>query len=101
MDRRKYIEQGSSDFYLSDKICPAWTASSLGTDSKSLLFPRRTGDAYGYCLVASGPAGLALDSVMNDWDSGPFPPILVEAGGYFGDWQGNVTIHTKEALATT
>jgi myo-inositol-1(or 4)-monophosphatase len=38
---------------------------------------------------------------MNDWDCGPFPPILREAGGYFGDWQGNVTIHAGEALATS
>ena len=42
-----------------------------------------------------------LDPVMSDWDCGPFPPILKEAGGYFGDWNGNVTIHAEEALSTT
>jgi myo-inositol-1(or 4)-monophosphatase len=38
---------------------------------------------------------------MNPWDCGPFPPILREAGGYFGDWKGNVTIHGGEAMSTT
>jgi myo-inositol-1(or 4)-monophosphatase len=35
------------------------------------------------------------------WDCGPFPVILQEAGGYFGDWQGNPTIYANEAMATT
>jgi histidinol-phosphatase len=26
---------------------------------------------------------------------------LKEAGGYFGDWQGRVTVNAGEALATT
>jgi histidinol-phosphatase len=59
------------------------------------------GDAYGHCLVATGRAELMLDPIMNDWDCGPFPPILKEAGGYFGDWNGNATIHAEEALSTT
>lgn len=59
------------------------------------------GDAYGHCLVATGRAELMLDPIMNDWDCGPFPPILKEAGGYFGDWNGNSTIHAEEALSTT
>lgn len=50
-------------------------------------------DAYGYALVATGRTELALDPVMNPWDCGPFPPIFREAGGYFGDWQGNETIY--------
>lgn len=58
-------------------------------------------DAYAYFLVATGRAELALDPVMNPWDCAPFPPILQEAGGYFGDWQGNVSIYNSEALATT
>jgi myo-inositol-1(or 4)-monophosphatase len=58
------------------------------------------GDAYGYLLVATGRADMMLDPIMNAWDCGPFPPILQEAGGYFGDWQGNVTIYGNEALAT-
>ncbi len=58
-------------------------------------------DAYGYLLVATGRIELMLDPIMSDWDCGPFPAILSEAGGYFGDWQGNVTIHAKEGLATT
>jgi histidinol-phosphatase len=58
-------------------------------------------DAFGYLLVATGRVELMLDPVMSPWDSGPFPPILQEAGGYFGDWQGNPTIYAGEALATT
>ncbi len=59
------------------------------------------GDAYGYLLVATGRAELMLDPAMSVWDCGPFPPILHEAGGYFGDWQGNPTIYAGEAMATT
>ncbi len=58
-------------------------------------------DAYGYLLVATGRAELMLDPIMNSWDCAPFPVILEEAGGYFGDWQGEVTIHSGEAIATT
>lgn len=59
------------------------------------------GDAYGHMLVATGRAEIMLDPIMNTWDCGPFPPILREAGGYFGDWQGNETIHAQEALSTS
>jgi histidinol-phosphatase len=58
-------------------------------------------DAFGYLLVATGRVELMLDPVMSPWDSAPFLPILQEAGGYFGDWQGNPGIHSGEALATT
>jgi myo-inositol-1(or 4)-monophosphatase len=42
-----------------------------------------------------------MDPIMKPWDCAPFLPILQEAGGYFGDWQGNATIHGGEALSTT
>ena len=57
-------------------------------------------DAYGYLLVATGRVEAMLDPIMNPWDCGPFPPILREAGGYFGDWQGTETIYAAEAMAT-
>lgn len=59
------------------------------------------GDAYGYLLVATGRAEVMLDPIMEVWDCGPFPPILREAGGYFGDWKGNETIYAREGLATS
>jgi myo-inositol-1(or 4)-monophosphatase len=59
------------------------------------------GDAYGYTLVATGRIELMLDPIVAEWDCGPFPVILREAGGYFGDWQGNETIYAHEALSTT
>ncbi|MCG2766775.1 MAG: inositol monophosphatase family protein [Anaerolineae bacterium] len=62
---------------------------------------RGWGDAYGHLLVATGRVELMLDPIMNAWDCGPFPPILKEAGGYFGDWQGVPTIHGNEAISTT
>lgn len=58
-------------------------------------------DAYGHMLVATGRIELMLDPVMNAWDCGPFPIILREAGGYFGDWSGRETIYGGEALSTT
>lgn len=57
-------------------------------------------DAYGYVLVATGRAEVMLDPVMNPWDCAPFPVILREAGGYFGDWQGRESIQAGEALAS-
>jgi len=60
------------------------------------------GEAWNRLIeVATGRAELMLDPIMSDWDCGPFPPILSEAGGYFGDWQGKTTIHAREGLATT
>jgi histidinol-phosphatase len=58
-------------------------------------------DAYGHALVATGRVELMLDPIMNPYDCGPFPVILREAGGYFGDWAGNETIYGQEALSTS
>jgi histidinol-phosphatase len=58
-------------------------------------------DSYGHALVATGRVELMLDPIMDPWDCGPFPPILREAGGYFGDWSGNETVYANEALSTT
>lgn len=58
-------------------------------------------DAYGHALVATGRADLMLDPVINPWDCAPFPPILREAGGYFGDWSGDETIYAGEGISTT
>jgi myo-inositol-1(or 4)-monophosphatase len=58
-------------------------------------------DAYGYLLAATGRVEIMLDPIMDVWDCGPFPPIFTEAGGYFGDWRGNVTVYGREALGTT
>ena len=59
------------------------------------------GDAYGHALVATGRVDLMMEAVVSAWDCGPFPVILREAGGYFGDWQGNSTIYANEAIATS
>lgn len=58
-------------------------------------------DAYGYLLVATGRAELMLDPIMNVWDCAPFLPIIQEAGGFCGDWQGNPTAYAGELLATS
>ncbi len=59
------------------------------------------GDAYAFLLVASGRAEVMLDSHLKLWDYAPYPAILREAGGYFGDWSGNTTITGEEVVATT
>lgn len=56
-------------------------------------------DAYGYLAVATGRAEIMLDPIMKEWDCGPFPVILREAGGFFGSWNGQPGHTFKEALA--
>jgi histidinol-phosphatase len=58
-------------------------------------------DAYAYLLVATGRAEIGIDPIMNPWDCAPFPVILEEAGGYFGDWQGNPGVYGNESVATS
>lgn len=63
-------------------------------------YPVGWSDAYGHMLVATGRCDLMLDPVMNPWDSGPFPVLLREAGGYAGDWSGTETVYGNELLST-
>lgn len=58
-------------------------------------------DAYAYLLVATGRAEVAIDPIVSPWDCGPFPVILREAGGFFGDWHGRETIQSRSTIATT
>ena len=100
----------SSVASLSDSLLLTTSARSMdeqgrGADYRRMAdatkLQRSWGDAYGYALIATGRAEVMLDPIMDAWDCGPFPPILSEAGGYFGDWKGNRTIWGKEALGTT
>lgn len=68
---------------------------------KAAYMVRGWSDAYGYLLVATGRAEAMLDPAMSIWDCAPFPPILREAGGYFGSWDGKPGHTHKEAIATT
>ena len=61
---------------------------------------RTWGDAFGYLLVATGRAEIAIDPAMSLWDSAALQPIIEEAGGHFFDWQGQATVHSEEAIAT-
>ncbi len=61
---------------------------------------RTWADCYGYVLVATGRAEVALDPVMNVWDCAALLPIVEEAGGRFTDWTGRRTIDGGEAVAT-
>jgi len=61
---------------------------------------RGWGDCYGHILVATGRAEASFDPIMNPWDCGPLLPILQEAGGTFTDWDGNATIHGKDAFSS-
>ena len=67
---------------------------------RSCRFARTWGDAYGYLLVATGRAEVMIDPVVSLWDAAALQPVIEEAGGFFGDWQGVATVHHEEALAT-
>ncbi len=61
---------------------------------------RTWADCYGYVLVATGRAEIALDPVVNVWDCAALLPIVEEAGGRFTDWAGRRTVNGGDAVAT-
>jgi histidinol phosphatase-like enzyme (inositol monophosphatase family) len=61
---------------------------------------RTWADCYGYVLVATGRAEVALDPIMNVWDCAALLPIVEEAGGRFTDWSGRRTVRGGDAVAT-
>jgi histidinol-phosphatase len=66
---------------------------------KECFFGRGWGDAYGYHAVATGRAEVMLDPSISIWDIAPFAPILREAGGFFGSWEGEEGHTHGEAVA--
>ena len=62
---------------------------------------RGWGDAFGYALVATGRAEAMIDPKISPWDCAPMPPILREAGGWAGNWDGEQNIHGPDWLAVS
>jgi histidinol-phosphatase len=77
----------------------------LGTERADALqdataLGRTWADCYGYVLVATGRAEIAMDAVMALWDNAALLPIIEEAGGRFSDWRGARRIDGGDAFAT-
>ncbi|MDE6500327.1 MAG: hypothetical protein K2K83_06455 [Rikenella sp.] len=49
---------------------------------------RTWGDAYGYCLLASGRADVMVDPIMSRWDLAALIPVIRGAGGVITDYYG-------------
>lgn len=52
---------------------------------------RTWGDGYGYAMVATGRADVMIDPECNLWDVAAVLPVIVESGGRFSNWKGEVT----------
>lgn len=51
---------------------------------------RTWGDAYGYCLLATGRADIMVDPIMSRWDLAALIPVIRGAGGTITDYyEGN------------
>lgn len=61
---------------------------------------RTWADCYGYVLVATGRAEIAMDAVMALWDNAALLPVIEEAGGRFTSWRGERRIDGGDAVAT-
>jgi histidinol phosphatase-like enzyme (inositol monophosphatase family) len=61
---------------------------------------RTWGDCYGYALVASGRADIAVDDRLHPWDLCAVMPIVEEAGGRLTNWAGERSIRGPTALMT-
>ena len=72
----------------------------FGALARSARLVRTWADCYGYLLVATGRAHVAIDPAMNEWDCAALLPIIEEAGGRFTDWRGSRTTRGRDAFAT-
>lgn len=49
---------------------------------------RTWGDAYGYCLLATGRADIMVDPIMSRWDLAALIPVIRGVGGTITDYYG-------------
>jgi len=61
---------------------------------------RTWADCYGYVLVATGRAEVAMDAQMQLWDNAALLPVIEEAGGRFTNWRGERTIQPGDSVAS-
>jgi histidinol phosphatase-like enzyme (inositol monophosphatase family) len=61
---------------------------------------RSWGDGYGYLLVATGRGELMVDPIVNPWDVAAVAPVIMEAGGKFTCWSGEVNLRAGHCLAS-
>ena len=64
------------------------------------MITRSWGDGYGYYLVATGRAELMIDPIVNAWDVAAVMPVILEAGGMFSDWNGEVKIDSGHGIGS-
>ena len=62
---------------------------------------RGWGDAYGYLLVATGRAEIALDPILHIWDAVPLQPVIEQAGGRYTDFAGAAIAGTSGLASNT
>jgi histidinol-phosphatase len=105
-DRRIHVSEvatleQSTIFYTSLK----WFTAA-GREQEFLEVVRRTqtqrgfGDFWGHILVAQGSGELMIEQGVHIWDVAAVYPIIVEAGGRFTDWDGNVTIARPDVIVS-
>jgi len=68
--------------------------------SNAAALSRTWGDCYGYLLVATGRAEVMVDPILMDWDAAALYPAIIEAGGTFTSWSGELTPFKRSAVAT-
>lgn len=74
-------------------------AQRLVDISQQVRAVRGWGDCYGHMLVATGRADVAIDPLMNAWDIAALVPIVREAGGFCGSWDGTENIHGNNGVS--
>ncbi len=55
---------------------------------KAAQLTRYGGDAYFFCLMASGHMDIAMDCGLQPYDIAPLLPIVTGAGGFAAEWTG-------------
>lgn len=62
---------------------------------------RTWGDAYGYCLLATGRADVMVDPIMSRWDLAAVIPVIQGAGGTITDYYGGDPATGDSIVAST
>jgi myo-inositol-1(or 4)-monophosphatase len=91
-----------STLLTSDPLTPAILQNGAAFDAlqRRAKLVRTWGDCYGYLLLATGWADIALDPTMNPWDIAALVPIVRGAGGVITDWRGASPFPAQSTVAT-